>query len=585
MEVRSGRLPSGGLDLKGLGPGVTLVGSGALGGRPGSAVFTAVQQQDYSASVWLRRKDKLEHSQQKCIVIFALVCCFAVLVALIFSAVDLWGEEEDGITEENCGQNCSAILVENIPEDVSLADDGPSYLSLSEGFHDLLDRAVRSVEIVSPQWILNSSDYESIFLPSARQGRALLSKLHGLKARGVNLKIASGMIDSAELKALDKHGADVRYLNTTVLIRGVLHSTFWVVDRKHVYIGSASMDWKSLATRKELGVLVYNCSCLALDFHRVFSLYWQLQYKDFIPSIWSKRLFAIFHKDEPLQLTLNNTKAQAYVSSSPEVFCPRDRTRDLEAISHVIQDARSFIYIAITDYLPLIVKSPNSRYWSRIDGMLREAVILRNVRVRLLVSCREQTHPLTYNFVWSLKTLCMEKDNCSLEAKFFSPREQRDGSLQGINHNRFMVTDRAMYIGNLDWVGNEFTFNAGAGLVISQSEGVEERDSTLVQQLTAVFERDWFSQYTRTLQANKIPVCNTHHINRQAPLKTTHREDGLIPNETGHQELQPVSNITGDQDNGQVPIKSSHRDDLLAPLRATQPGESSGSAESFTGYL
>ena len=45
-------------------------------------------------------------SQQKCIMIFALVCCFAVLVALIFSAVDIWGEDEDGITEENCSRTC-----------------------------------------------------------------------------------------------------------------------------------------------------------------------------------------------------------------------------------------------------------------------------------------------------------------------------------------------------------------------------------------------------------------------------------------------------------------------------------------------
>lgn len=68
--------------------------------------------------------------------------------------------------------------------------------------------------------------------------------------------------------------------------------------------------------RKELGVLVYNCSCLGLDLHRVFSLYWGLQYKDFIPSFWSKRLFALFNKDEPLDLTLNSTKAQAYISVS-----------------------------------------------------------------------------------------------------------------------------------------------------------------------------------------------------------------------------------------------------------------------------
>uniref|UniRef100_A0A665X1V7 Uncharacterized protein n=1 Tax=Echeneis naucrates TaxID=173247 RepID=A0A665X1V7_ECHNA len=63
-----------------------------------------------------------------------------------------------------------------------------------------------------------------------------------------------------------------------------------------------------------------------------------------------------------------------------------------------------------------------------------------------------------------------------------------------------MVTDRAIYL------GNEFTFNAGAGLVISQPEGVEERNATVVDQLRASFERDWFSRYTRSLQANKIPM-------------------------------------------------------------------------------
>uniref|UniRef100_A0A8C3AYZ6 Uncharacterized protein n=1 Tax=Cyclopterus lumpus TaxID=8103 RepID=A0A8C3AYZ6_CYCLU len=67
-----------------------------------------------------------------------------------------------------------------------------------------------------------------------------------------------------------------------------------------------------------------------------------------------------------------------------------------------------------------------------------------------------------------------------------------------------MVTDRAIYLGNLDWVGNEFNFNAGAGLVISQPEGMEERNSTVVEQLRAAFERDWFSRYTHSLQ---MPGC------------------------------------------------------------------------------
>ena len=63
------------------------------------------------------------------------------------------------------------VLVENIPEDISFLDNGTAHVPLSVGLHNLLNLATRSVEIVSPQWALNSSDYESSFLPSARQVR------------------------------------------------------------------------------------------------------------------------------------------------------------------------------------------------------------------------------------------------------------------------------------------------------------------------------------------------------------------------------------------------------------------------------
>uniref|UniRef100_A0A3B3ZIM5 PLD phosphodiesterase domain-containing protein n=1 Tax=Periophthalmus magnuspinnatus TaxID=409849 RepID=A0A3B3ZIM5_9GOBI len=470
-------------------PPVRLMGSQGCGALwPLACFYGGVKK-------WRRRSTLCSlcvlQSQQKCIVIFALVCCFAVLVALIFSAVDIWGEDEDGITEENCESSCRAVLVENIPDDVPFGDNSTSHLPLSQGLYSLLDQALRVVEIVSPLWLLNSSDYESSFQPAARQV--------------TNRTKAPDRYVVAELISLGTKYAEVHYLNMTALTKGHLHSSFWVVDNKHFYIGSASMDWRSLATRKELGIVVYNCSCLALDLHKVFSLYWGLQYKDFIPTFWSKRLFALFNGDQPLELTLNSTKAQAYVSASPDAFSPKDRSSDLEAISKVIQDAQRFIYISIMDYLPLFGMNSN-RYWSRIDGFIREALLLRKIRVRLLISCWEKTHPLTFNFIWSLRSLCMEQANCSLEAKFFRPRVLRDGNVQGINHNRFMVTDRAIYLGNLDWVGNEFSHNAGAGLVISQPDVDDDRNSTVVDQLRMAFERDWFSGHTHSLQANKIPI-------------------------------------------------------------------------------
>ncbi|XP_056605799.1 inactive phospholipase D5 isoform X2 [Triplophysa dalaica] len=442
-------------------------------------------------------------SQQKCIAVFALVCCFAILVALIFSAVDVWGEEEDGVTEENCSKNCRIVLVENIPGELSFNSNSTTHLSLTLGLNQLLDKAKLSVEIVSPQWALTSSDEGSRLYP-AYQGQFLFQRLLSLKSRGVRLKIASDQPNSTELKGLTDRYAEVRYVNMTAFTRGRLLSSFWVVDRKHIYIGSGGMSWKALSKLKELGVIVYDCSCLAMDLHRIFALYWQLQYRDYIPSIWSKRVTAVFSKDEPLELKLNNTDAYAYVSTSPELFCPKGRSRDIDAIRHLIREARRLVYISVTDYLPLVNRSLRGsviiRYWSPLDEMLREAAVLRKVKVRLLISLWAHTHPLTFNFMTSMQALCTGLPGCSVEVRFYRGKEQTGG----INENKFMVTDKAVYIGNLDWVGSEFAFNAGAGLVIQESQSQpQDGQNSIVEQMTAVFERDWFSPYTISLQAGK----------------------------------------------------------------------------------
>ncbi|XP_077093684.1 inactive phospholipase D5 isoform X2 [Siphateles boraxobius] len=400
----------------------------------------------------------------------------------------------------------SVVLVENIPEDLSIPYKDT--VSLAAGLHELLDKARRSVEIVSPWWALNSTKSGSN-LPQAKQGQILFHQLMRLRSRSVSLRVASGLTNSSELKALTRSGADVHYLNMTALSRGQLNSSFWLVDRKHMYIGSAGMDWRSLSTMKEFGIIIHDCSCLVLDLHRIFSLYWQLEYKDFLPSIWSKRLTALYKKDRLLQLSLDDTEAEAYISSSPDVFCPKDRMKDIEAIKSVIQEAKTFIYISIPDYLPMLNRS-KPKYWSLIDNMLREALVLKGpLEVRVLLSCGDEPEPLTRNFLWSLKALCVESLRCSLEAKFFVPREHSDGRLSRISRSRFMVTDSSVYLGNLNWVGKEMAFSAGVGVVIRQRLS---QNNTVLERMKAVFERDWHSHYTKTLDPNKIPVCSMHTV-------------------------------------------------------------------------
>ncbi|XP_006135250.1 inactive phospholipase D5 isoform X2 [Pelodiscus sinensis] len=490
--------------------------------RVGANFYSSVKQQDFSASVWLRRKDHLEQSQQKCIVIFALVCCFAILVALIFSAVDIMGEDEDGLTEKNCQNNCRVALVENIPEGVNYSDSAPSHLSLFQGWMNLLNIAEKSVDIVSSQWDLHHNH------PSACQGQRLFEKLLELASQNIEIKLVSDILptESKVLNDLKTKGAEVLYMNMTAYNEGRLQSSFWIVDKQHVYIGSASLDWRSLGQMKELGVIVYNCSCLVLDLQRIFALYSSLKYKNKVPPSWSKRLYGVYDTQHKLMLQLNETKSELFVSNSPKLFCPKDRVLDIEAIYNVIDGAKQFVYIAVMDYLPIVNDANAKRYWPYLDGKIREALVLRNIKVRLLISFSKDTDPLTFNFVSSLKAICTEVPSCSLKVKFFDLeeenvcflKEQKNTSLPKLNRNKYMVTDGAAYIGNFDWVGNDFTQNAGAGLVINQAE--VGNNTSIIKQLKAVFERDWYSHYAKSLQPTKIPTCLNHKLNKAVANKT-----------------------------------------------------------------
>lgn len=42
-------------------------------------------------------------------------------------------------------------------------------------------------------------------------------------------------------------GAHIKKIDFGRLTGGVLHSKFWIIDMKHIYIGSANMDWRSLS--------------------------------------------------------------------------------------------------------------------------------------------------------------------------------------------------------------------------------------------------------------------------------------------------------------------------------------------------
>lgn len=70
---------------------------------------------------------------------------------------------------------------------------------------------------------------------------------------------------------------------------------------------------------KELGVVMYNCSCLARDLTKIFEAYWFLgQAGSSIPSTWPRPFDTRYNQETPMEICLNGTPALAYLAVSWE---------------------------------------------------------------------------------------------------------------------------------------------------------------------------------------------------------------------------------------------------------------------------
>ncbi|XP_045769348.1 5'-3' exonuclease PLD3-like isoform X1 [Maniola jurtina] len=401
----------------------------------------------------------------------------------------------------HCSDECRLSLVESIPEG-HMYPPNTTHTRTKNAWLDLIDEAQSSIEIASFYWTLrfneiypyNSSvDGEQVF-------QALLAA--GTK-RKINLKIAQNWpsksypnVDTEYL--IKKKAAQVRSLNFSKLLGGgVLHTKFWLVDRTHFYIGSANMDWRSLTQVKELGIVAYNCSCLATDLGKIFDVYWSLGAADAVPASWPAELGTDIDMEHPLNLSSYG----AYITSSPPPLSPAGRTADDDAIVGVIAAADEFVHIAVMDYGPTLEYTPKLKFWPKIDDAIRRAAIESRVRVRLLVSWWKHSQPAEEHFLASLAALADSYPRLDIQVRRFivpSTPEQDKIPFARVNHNKYMVTDRAAYIGTSNWYGDYFVNTAGVAFVYEPYCLNNTRD--IRKELQEVFERDWTSPYAVPLR-------------------------------------------------------------------------------------
>lgn len=415
-------------------------------------------------------------------------------------------EPPTGGTRRQQKDSCRLVLVESIPQDLPSIAGSPSAQPLAQAWPQLLDAARETVHVASFYWSLTGPDI-GVNDSSSRPGEALLKKLQQLLDRNVSLAVATSSPSltrkSTDLRVLAARGARVRYVPLGKLTGGVLHSKFWVVDGRHVYLGSANMDWRSLTQVKELGAIIYNCSRLARDLEKTFQTYWVLGAPEAVlPEAWPRNFSSHINRLQPLRDRFEGVPTTAYFSASPPALCPHGRTRDLEALLAVMGGAREFIYASVMEYFPTTRFSHPARYWPVLDTALRTAAFERGVRVRLLVSCWLHTDPRMFPGLRSLQALSDPEAGVSVDVKVFivPVRNHSNIPFSRVNHSKFMVTEKAAYVGTSNWSEDYFTSTSGVGLVVSQrASPARPGVPTVQEQLRHLFERDWDSPYAVSL--------------------------------------------------------------------------------------
>jgi phosphatidylserine/phosphatidylglycerophosphate/cardiolipin synthase-like enzyme len=116
----------------------------------------------------------------------------------------------------------------------------------------------------------------------AETGRLLHCALRAAAARGVRIRILqspgfSGSKQESDLLR-DEYPAAVSIHQVQMADwyggGGIMHQKIWVFDQRHIYLGSANMDWKSIMQVKEMGIGVEDCPELAADATSYFEGWW-----------------------------------------------------------------------------------------------------------------------------------------------------------------------------------------------------------------------------------------------------------------------------------------------------------------------
>lgn len=456
-----------------------------------------------------------------------------------------------------------ACLVESIPQGLEDLRGTPGVQYTEDVLVRLTNAAQKNIDLTAMYWALlpdPAGDDEKGFTDAqleamgAGAGRALYQALRAAAARGVSLRILQSPGFSGQKQESDTllaefpasvsiHSVDMgKWYGGS----GIMHQKIWIFDLRHIYLGSANMDWKSITQVKEMGVTVEDCPELAADALRYFETWWTFSslapasVEVFDPVVridrrvppWSEltpaaqraespladeKFATKYDRRSPLELELGGERGGVFLTGCPQEVRGSGRTWDGEGIVHTIDDARKSVCLSVMDFAPIGLYSRQSAgaplndeaptpdntpvWWPSLIDALLSAVLTRRVYVRMLVSKWAHTSGLIEPLLSALQKAAdagradpyMIAGQLEVKRFIVPGQDNTSGSQRKypghtrVNHTKYIVTDRRINIGTSNMTWDYFASTAGSSFNADHP--------ALVRTLQTVFDRDWGSSY------------------------------------------------------------------------------------------
>lgn len=421
---------------------------------------------------------------------------------------------KSGLLVLSQSDKCKYDIVESMPDKLTFNKSinfhpTPTHDALIE----IANNAKSSLKIAS-FYVTLSAEQEFVSHPSAQPGKNLMDAIVGAAKRGVTLEVIldksnkKDMSNSEDVKTLQSVGT-VRFLNMRKLLNaGVMHTKFIVADSETFYIGSSNFDWRSYTQIKEIGIRFTQCNTLAEDLEKIFQIYKYISDEGQVPESFPDDMKTTINSESPFKLKLDDLNSNVYLTSSPPAFNGGEeqwtgRTDDIDGVLSIINKARKRIDISVMNYSPRTEFVFPKKFWPRIDNALRKAAAERNVQVRLLFS--DWSHAKEEEIMWykSLNAIQSKAMKGSIHVRMFKVPVmddfQKKVPFARVKHDKYMVTEDGLYIGTSNWAPDYFINTCGVGVVIEPASESANINGTIIQDMQALFERDFSSEHSREL--------------------------------------------------------------------------------------